>query len=50
MSQTPSQTSYAPNWPQERVVVTGGAGFLGGFVVDALKARGATNIVVPRKK
>ena len=50
MSQTPSTASYTPNWPQERVVVTGGAGFLGGFVVDALKARGATNIVVPRKK
>lgn len=37
-------------WPQQRVIVTGGAGFLGSFVVDALKARGCENIVVPRSK
>jgi GDP-L-fucose synthase len=34
----------------KRIVVTGGAGFLGSFVVDELKARGATNIVVPRSR
>jgi GDP-L-fucose synthase len=32
----------------KRVVVTGGAGFLGSFVVDHLRARGAREIVVPR--
>ncbi len=37
-------------WPQQRVIVTGGAGFLGSFVVDALKARGCENIVIPRSK
>lgn len=37
-------------WEQQRVVVTGGAGFLGSFVVDGLKARGCPDIVVPRSK
>lgn len=31
-----------------RIVVTGGAGFLGAQVVDELRRRGATEIVVPR--
>jgi GDP-L-fucose synthase len=35
-------------WSEKRVVVTGGAGFLGGFVVEALKHRGAREIFVPR--
>ncbi len=38
------------HWPEERVVVTGGAGFLGGYVLDALRERGAREIVVPRSK
>jgi GDP-L-fucose synthase len=40
----------ALNWPSERVVVTGGAGFLGSFVVEELRRRGAREIVVPRSK
>ncbi len=34
----------------ERVVVTGGAGFLGQNVVNELKQRGYSNIVVPRSR
>ncbi len=34
-------------WENKRVCVTGGAGFLGSFVLDALNLRGATNIFVP---
>jgi GDP-L-fucose synthase len=36
------------HWPTERVVLTGGAGFLGGFVQDELRRRGAREIFVPR--
>lgn len=32
----------------KRVVVTGGAGFLGGFVIEKLKERGCKNILVPQ--
>ena len=35
-------------WRDRRVVVTGGAGFLGGFVVEALRPLGAT-VIVPRR-
>ncbi len=34
-------------WNKKRVVVTGGAGFLGSFVTAKLKERGATEILVP---
>lgn len=37
-------------WSEQRVVVTGGAGFLGSFVVDGLKARGCRDIFIPRSK
>ncbi|MGB4868943.1 MAG: GDP-L-fucose synthase [Candidatus Promineifilaceae bacterium] len=35
-------------WRDKRVMVTGGTGFLGSFVVDKLTARGAAEIVTPR--
>jgi GDP-L-fucose synthase len=35
-------------WPNKRVLVTGGAGFLGSFVAEKLKERGCKNIFVPR--
>ncbi len=45
-----------PNWPDssvfwrdKRVCVTGGAGFLGSFVVEKLRQRGAREVFVPRK-
>ena len=37
-------------WKDKRVVVTGGAGFLGSFVVDQLRAKGCEQIVVPRSR
>jgi GDP-L-fucose synthase len=37
-------------WFGKRVIVTGGAGFLGSFVVEKLKARGCADIVAPRSK
>jgi len=37
-------------WKNKRVIVTGGGGFLGSFVIERLKERGATDIFIPRKK
>ena len=37
-------------WGQKRVVVTGGAGFLGSFVVEKLSERGCQNVIVPRAR
>ena len=37
-------------WDTKRVVVTGGAGFLGSFVVEKLQERGCTHIFVPRSR
>lgn len=35
-------------WEDKRVIVTGGAGFLGSFVVEKLKQRSAAEIIIPR--
>ncbi len=37
-------------WEDKRVIVTGGAGFLGSYVVEKLKERGCKDIFVPRSK
>jgi GDP-L-fucose synthase len=34
-------------WQNKKVIVTGGAGFLGSFVIAKLKAHGATDIYIP---
>ncbi len=35
-------------WQGKRVIVTGGAGFLGSFVTEKLNQRGVTDIIIPR--
>jgi len=37
-------------WSDKRVIVTGGAGFLGSFVVEQLRAKGCRQIVIPRTR
>ena len=37
-------------WSERRVLVTGGAGFLGSYVAEGLRARGAGAIIVPRSR
>jgi GDP-L-fucose synthase len=37
-------------WKDKRVTVTGGGGFLGSFVVEKLRGRGANQIFVPRSR
>ncbi len=44
------QLATEPFWPDKRVVVTGGAGFLGSRVVAKLRERGCKEIFVPRSK
>jgi NAD(P)-dependent dehydrogenase (short-subunit alcohol dehydrogenase family) len=53
MSSTMSSQSWPDSrtfWRDKRVIVTGGAGFLGSFVVDKLRQRGAAEIIVPRSR
>jgi GDP-L-fucose synthase len=42
-----SENNY---WRDKRVTVTGGGGFLGSFIVEKLRARGAKDIFVPRSR
>ncbi len=42
------KNNHSSFWGDKRVIVTGGAGFLGQFVVDKLKLRGAKEIIIPR--
>lgn len=37
-------------WTDKHVIVTGGSGFLGTFVVEKLQERGAASIIVPRSR
>ncbi|HYP27611.1 MAG TPA: GDP-L-fucose synthase [Blastocatellia bacterium] len=37
-------------WTEQRVMVTGGAGFLGSFVVEKLRERGCKRVFVPRSR
>jgi GDP-L-fucose synthase len=43
-------SSDAVSWPATRVIVTGGGGFLGSFVVQKLREAGAKDVIVPRSK
>jgi GDP-L-fucose synthase len=50
MNLEPRTSNFERFWRAKRVVVTGGAGFLGSFVVEKLRQRGCRHIFVPRSK
>ena len=37
-------------WQNQRVIVTGGMGFLGSFIVEGLRARGCVEVFAPRRE
>lgn len=47
---TSSQKRAGGFWQGKRVIVTGGAGFLGSFIVNKLWRRGVAEVIVPRRK
>ncbi len=52
MHATVSPSSWpasATFWHDKRVIVTGGSGFLGSVIVRKLQARGAAEVIVPRR-
>lgn len=44
---TTSEKNTYSYWNNRRVIVTGGAGFLGSFVIEKLHQRGALEVIVP---
>ncbi|HET7011754.1 MAG TPA: GDP-L-fucose synthase [Anaerolineales bacterium] len=47
MSSYPASDSF---WTSRRICVTGGTGFLGSYVLDGLRARGALQVVAPSSR
>lgn len=50
LQMTEQATTRQPFWQGKRVIVTGGSGFLGSFVVNKLWKRGVAEVIVPRHK